>query len=150
MATKRGGASIDIAAPPEKVYDLISDVTRMGEWSPETRSATWLDGANGPAVGARFKGTNRLGPVRWSTKPTVEVADPGREFTFVVTVLGRKATRWSYKLAPTEAGTHVEETWSQDESIPTVLRVIITPPRAKMLDDGCAKTLAALKQAAER
>ena len=65
----RGEASVRVAAAPEKVYELVSDVTRMGEWSPETTSAEWIDGATGPAVGARFKGRNRNGVARWSTTP---------------------------------------------------------------------------------
>ena len=56
--------TIDVSAPPERVYGLISDITRMGEWSPECRRCEWIDGATGPAVGARFRGHNRLGPVR--------------------------------------------------------------------------------------
>ena len=47
-------AEIDIAAPPEAVWDLISDVTRMGDWSPECYRCTWLDGGTGPRAGARF------------------------------------------------------------------------------------------------
>ncbi len=57
MADRRShdSVSIDIAAPPEKVYALVSDITRMGEWSPECRSCRWADEATGPTVGARFK-----------------------------------------------------------------------------------------------
>ncbi|HAS09465.1 MAG TPA: SRPBCC family protein, partial [Acidimicrobiaceae bacterium] len=49
--------SREIAAPPQRVWELISDITRMGEWSPETTGGKWLKGATGPAVGARFRGT---------------------------------------------------------------------------------------------
>ena len=75
-----------IAAPARVVYDLISDVTRMPEFSPENIRGQWLGGATGPAVGARFKGTNRLGSTTWSTKPTVTAAEPGRRFAFQVPV----------------------------------------------------------------
>ena len=78
-----GRASVHIDAPPEKVYDMITDVTRMGDWSPECVKAEWVGDATGPAVGARFKGHNKLNwLIRWSTTPTVKVADPGKEFTF--------------------------------------------------------------------
>ena len=40
--------TIDVSAPPERVYGLISDITRMGEWSPECRRCEWIDGATGP------------------------------------------------------------------------------------------------------
>ncbi|MGH9050843.1 MAG: SRPBCC family protein [Acidimicrobiia bacterium] len=47
--------SLHVDAPPEKLYELVSDVTRMGEWSPECRRCEWIDGATGPAVGARCR-----------------------------------------------------------------------------------------------
>jgi hypothetical protein len=59
-----------IEAPREVVYDLVTDVTRMGEWSPECVACEWVDGATGPAVGARFRGRNRHGLARWSNKPS--------------------------------------------------------------------------------
>ena len=66
-----------IHARPDTVYDLISDITRMSTFSPETTSAQWLSGADHAAVGARFKGTNAIGRTRWSTKPTVTAAERG-------------------------------------------------------------------------
>ncbi len=99
-----GRATVHIEAPPEKVYDMISDVTRMGEWSPETHRCEWIDGATAPTAGARFKGSNKRGIMRWSTKPTVTVADAGKEFTFEVGAPGKEDTRWSYKLTPKDSG----------------------------------------------
>jgi hypothetical protein len=86
---------------------MVSDVTRVGEWSPETRSAEWIDGATGPAVGARFKGHNkRKGP--WNTKCTVTAADPGKRFAFDV---GKGETRWAYDIAPAADGCQVTESF---------------------------------------
>src|SRR5688572_6937023 len=80
-----GSATVHISAPPRVVWDLLTDVTRMGEWSPETRRAEWLGGATGPAVGVRFRGHNRRGLFqRWSTRPRIKVCDVEREFTFVL------------------------------------------------------------------
>jgi len=99
--------TIEIGAPADKVWGMVSDVTRVGEWSPETVSAEWLDGAGGPALGARFKGHNkRKGP--WSTTCTVTECDPGRTFGFSV---GKGETTWRYDLAPTDAGCRVTETF---------------------------------------
>ena len=67
-----------IAAPAETVRTLVSDVTQMGEWSPEAVGAEWLGGATGPTVGACFKGSNQRGRRRWSTKAEVVEAEPGR------------------------------------------------------------------------
>lgn len=104
--------STHVEASPEAVYALVSDLPRMGELSPENTGGRWLRGATGPAVGARFKGTNRNGVRRWSTKATVEVADPGREFTFAISsVLGTPVSRWSYVIAPADGGCTVTETW---------------------------------------
>ncbi len=72
-----GEASIVMDAPPDDVWALVADVTRMGEWSPENKGAEWLDGATGPAVGARFKGRNQRGKSRWSTKCEITASRPG-------------------------------------------------------------------------
>ena len=54
----------DIAASPAKVWEMLSDLPRMGEWSPENTGGKWVRGATGPAVGARFVGSNRNGKKR--------------------------------------------------------------------------------------
>ena len=71
--------SAQVPAPPAQVWGMVAEVTRMGEWSPETTSCRWIRGASGPAVGAKFKGTNKKGFRRWSTTCTVTAADPGRQ-----------------------------------------------------------------------
>jgi uncharacterized protein YndB with AHSA1/START domain len=145
-----GQATIHIDASPENVYAMISDVTRMGEWSPETDRCEWLDGATGPAVGARFKGSNKRGIVRWSTKPTVKVADPGKEFTFEVGSPGKEDTRWSYKMTSRGGGTELTESF---ESLRYVLffKIVSPPKRRKVhLQQGVEKTLQRIKQVAER
>ena len=105
-----------IAATPEQLYELISDLPRMGEWSPENDGGKWLKGATGPAVGAKFKGRNHNGWRRWSTVATVVTADPGREFAFDVTVAGLKVARWGYRLACDDGGTEVTEYWTDHRS----------------------------------
>ena len=74
----RGSVTVNVEAPPERIWDLVSDVTRIGRYSPETFEAEWVDGATGPAVGAKFKGhvkRNGVGPVYW-TLCTVTVCEP--------------------------------------------------------------------------
>src|SRR5271155_2790011 len=102
-----------MAAPPHQVWDLLSDVTRIGRYSPETFEAEWLDGATGPAVGARFRGhvrRNGRGPVYW-TSCTVVACDPGREFVFGVGPPGAALSTWGYHLVPNGDGTDVTETF---------------------------------------
>jgi 2-polyprenyl-3-methyl-5-hydroxy-6-metoxy-1,4-benzoquinol methylase len=103
----RAEAQVHIDAVPDVVYGVVSDVTRMGEWSPETTRCVWLDGATGPTVGARFKGTNKRGFVSWSTKPRVVAAEPGREFTFDVGT----DTRWTYRFDEDGSGTNLTESF---------------------------------------
>jgi uncharacterized protein YndB with AHSA1/START domain len=104
--------SIRIEAPAAKVYDLVSDLTRMGQWSPECKRVEWLDGASGVAVGARFKGHNQRGARRWSTTGKVVAAEPG-EFAFDVTsVFGLPVARWRYRVTPEgDAACDLTESW---------------------------------------
>jgi len=102
----------EISAPADTVYRFVSDVTRMGEWSPETTGCGWINGADGPAVGARFKGTNKHGSKTWSTVCTVVAADPGRRFAFTVAAGPVKIAEWAYVIEPTATGCVVTETWA--------------------------------------
>ncbi len=93
--------SITIAASPAEVYDLVSDITRTGEWSAQCYNAEWNDAAaTDPAargVGATFTGHNRTEDREWSTVSEVVVCEPGREFSWQVTSSG---TVWGYRLEP--------------------------------------------------
>lgn len=102
-----------MAAPAERVWNLLSDVTRIGEFSPETFEAQWLDGATGPKKGARFRGhvkRNGRGPIYWTTC-TVIASEPGREFAFGVGATGKPLNTWRYQLAPAGDGTDVTESF---------------------------------------
>ncbi len=98
--------SIEIAASPEALYALLSDVTRTGEWSPSCVSCTWHD--DGPREGARFTGRNEDHGRVWETVSTVVTADPGREFAWVV---GDSFVHWSYTFTPVDGGTRLTESW---------------------------------------
>ncbi len=101
----------EIGASAEQVWAMVSDVTRMGEWSPENQGGEWRGGATGPLPGATFVGTNRNGKKKWTTVATVVDADPGRRFSFRVTAKGFKVAEWCYVFEPTENGCRVTETW---------------------------------------
>lgn len=106
--------STEITAPPGKVWDLVSDLTRMHEWSPENDTVVWLKGATGPAPGATFKGTNRLGARKWSTKGRVVESMPGSVLSFRVLAGGMKVARWTYRIEPTDSGCRVTESWDDE------------------------------------
>jgi uncharacterized protein YndB with AHSA1/START domain len=149
-----GQASVQVSAPPEKVYELVSDVRRMGEWSPECRHCEWLDGATGPTVGARFKGSNKNGLIRWSTKPRVVVADEGREFTFVTDIRGKDLTRWSYRFEPEGSGTKVTESFEMMADQPGLVtffekNVMRVKDRKADLENNMQATLERIKAAVE-
>jgi len=100
----------EVAAPAERVWAMVADITRMGEWSPENERATWTRG-RGPEVGARFRGVNRNGTRRWSTTGTVSAADPGRLFAFRITAGGLRIAEWRYEFEPIAGGCRVTEVW---------------------------------------
>lgn len=100
-----------IGASPDVVWAMVSDVTRMGEWSPETTGCRWIGGVDGPQVGARFRGDNRNGWRRWSTTATVVEVEAGRRFVFDVAVGPAAVARWSYTFEPDGDGCVVTESW---------------------------------------
>jgi hypothetical protein len=111
-----------VAASPEQVYALVSDLTSMGRFSPENTGGRWVKGATGPAVGAKFEGTNALGWKKWKTLATVTIAEPGKEFAFDVVATGCKVAGWGFALEPVEGGTKVTHYWD-DHRNPVVAKV---------------------------
>ncbi len=152
-AARRRAVTIHVDAPPRAVWDLVSDVTRMGEWSPETTRAEWLDGAAGPTESARFRGHNRRGRARWSTTCTVLAAVPGEVFAFAVGPPQKPWTVWRYQLAPDGAGTRVSESFllAKPLGLGSRLRFRAAGARDREadLEQGMRTTLARLKTAAE-
>ena len=102
-----------IEASPEVLYDILSDVTRTPERTPDIVRCEWIDGATGPARGARFKAINKQGRgPNWSNKPVVTVADPGREFTFTRTEPFAGTIEWKHVLTAEGTGTRVTESYT--------------------------------------
>jgi hypothetical protein len=99
-------------AAPAVVATLVSDVTRMGEWSPEATGGRWTKGSSGVAVGATFEGDNRNGSKSWSTTCTVTHWEPDSEFGFRVSAGPMQVADWHYRFTPTGEGCLVTETWT--------------------------------------
>ncbi len=142
-----------MAAPPDKVWEVVTDVARVGEFSPETFEAEWLDGATGPAVGARFRGhvrRNGRGPVYWTTC-SVTACEPKREFAFAVGGLGSKAVNtWRYQLAPADGGTDVTESFQlADNPAIRLYWAIAGRARGRTNEKGMRTTLERMKSVVE-
>ncbi len=143
-------ASIEINAAPEAIYNLVSDLPRMGEWSPENTGGEWQEGGSGK-VGDRYVGHNKAGEREWSVPVMVTVADPGRCFEFVTRPDEGPCVRWTYQLEPTAAGTRVTEIWDV-ELLPASLQGRTQAEldgRSNNVEAALATTLAALKATAE-
>ena len=148
--------SAHIAAPPEAIYRLVSDVTRTPEFSPEIVECIWLDGAAGPAVGARFKARNKM-PNRpaFSNKPIVTVFEPDRTFAFARTEPFGGTVEWRYDFRPDGDGTLLTESYTVTKPVSRFGWFIIgtlfgRKDRQHDLRDGMTRTLDRLRRAAER
>ena len=99
--------SVFVACSPDVLYDMVSDVTRMGEWSPICKECWWDEG-DSAKVGSCFTGRNVTPERTWETRSEVVAAEPGREFVFVV---GNSLARWGYTFNAVDGGTNVTESW---------------------------------------
>jgi hypothetical protein len=147
----KGSVTVDMAAPALEVWKLVADVRNTGRFSPEVFGAEWLDGADGPALGARFRGhvkRNEIGPVYWTTC-RVTACDPGREFGFAVLIGDRAVNNWHYRFTATSAGTEVTESfWTPTSPLLSPLEPLFFLRRRRNVR-AMGKTLARVKEAAE-
>lgn len=126
-------AGISVDAPPDRVWALVADVTRTGEWSPVCRTCRWMDDREIPEAGARFVGHNRRGAFRWTRECEVTASEPGRRFAFRTFFRGRPSTLWDYRFLPAGAGTEVVERY-EAVLLPTWIRLL------RLLPGATAKT----------
>ena len=148
--------SVRMQATPERVYALVSDVTRTPEFSPEILECRWLDGATGPAVGARFKARNKVvNRPAWYNKPVVTAADPGRRFAFARTEPFGGTVEWTYTFEPDGDGTLVSESYTVTKQLHPIGWFIIgvlfaRKDRRADLRNGMEHTLERLRVVAEQ
>ncbi|MGH8869885.1 MAG: SRPBCC family protein [Actinomycetes bacterium] len=100
--------SVVVAAAPEVLFDLVTDIGRTGEWSPVCTGCWWDDPAEAGQVGAWFTGRNELPHRTWQTRSQVVVAQRPSEFAFLV---GDGFVRWGYTFEPVREGTLLAESW---------------------------------------
>jgi hypothetical protein len=152
MAETHAEAVETINADAGAVYDIVADLPNMGKLSPENTGGKWIGGANGPAVGARFRGNNRAGWRRWSTVVNVTEAERGARFAFHVKAGPFAVADWAYEFETNGAGTKVTEKW--DDRRPGWMKALSGPvmgvsDRGGHNENNMQATLRALKQAAE-
>lgn len=145
--------TIRMDASPERVWELVSDVTRIGELSPETFEGEWVDGAAGPAVGARFRGhvkRNGRGPTYW-TNCRVTECETGRTFAFeVLGPGGRAINSWRYDVEPDGDGARVTESFRLTANpLTKVYWAIAGTARNRTNVDGMRQTLERVKAIVE-
>jgi hypothetical protein len=152
----RDEVTMHMAATPDAIYEIVSDVTRTPEYSPEILRCTWLDGATGPEVGTRFVAVNKV-PNRpsWKNKPVVTVVEPGRKFAFARTEKFGGTVEWTYTFEPDERGANVTEAYRVTKPISPVGWFIIgalfnRKDRRADLHTGMQQSLARLAAVAAR
>ncbi|HLM07121.1 MAG TPA: SRPBCC family protein [Blastococcus sp.] len=151
----RDEVSAVLAARPEDVYALVADVTRTPQFSPEVTSVRWLDGATGPAVGARFESVNTAVNGRtWKNRPVITVVEPGREFAFTRTEPFAGTITWRYRLEPVQGGTRVTESYTVERPVSRLGWLVIEKKfagtdRRTALRQGMRTTLERLRRALE-
>lgn len=148
-----GYVMIEVRADPVTVYDLVADVTRIGEFSPECRTAQWQGGSSTASAGATFRGRNVAKWFRWSRQCEVVTSEPGSEFSFrtIPTWVKRDSTMWTYRFRAVATGTEVTESYDIVKLPPAPIVAVIRRMLPHHLDmrPHMRRTLEALKHTAE-
>jgi len=150
----QGSVTVQMAASPDRIWTLVSDITNSGRFSPETFESQWLDGATGPAVGVRFRGHVRRNGKWWLvywTRCTIIKCEPGRDFAFEVMGFGKKpAVAWSYHFESSDGGTLVTETFKLGDSpVYRLYGALASKSRTQTNLDNMQVTLDRIKVVAE-
>ncbi len=152
MYIREHSVSHDIAAPAEVVYAAITDVTRMGEWSPECYRCEWADGATEAAVGVMFDGHNRNGENEWSTQGRIVELVPNEKFVFHAVWGDFHFATWGYEIEATDTGCTVTQHWEDlrpDNVIEGSASISGVADRAEFNKQQMATTLERLAAALE-
>lgn len=141
---------VTVARSPEELYDMVADLSRMGEWSPSNRGGRW-DTGNQAEVGAVFVGVNVARDREYETRSEIVAARRPEEIAWVAGGATAGWARWGWRFEAVEGGTLVTESW--DPVNLAALRPDITPEAAQGMSDRfrtvIEQTLAGFKAAAE-
>jgi uncharacterized protein YndB with AHSA1/START domain len=140
-----------VAATPDRVWAVLTDLSRMPEWSPELLRMVPLK-PGGLRVGQWYLGVNRRKAVVWPTRNVVAALEPGRLLSWDTASSG---ARWIWELEPTSEGTRVVHRRPVPHRL-TLLSRAFAPlvlggsvEHADELEDGMRQTVARLKAAVE-
>ena len=150
----RAAVTLHMNASPGVVWGLVSDITKMGDYSPEVVEAEWLNGATGPAVGARYRGhvkRNENWPVLYWTTCEVTECVPGKVFEFAVVMRDRPVNTWRYEFQAVGSGTDVTESFDLGDSLVTkIWRPLGGFLRERRNQRDMLRTLERIKAVAEK
>lgn len=144
-------ASVDIAAPPAEVWRVVSDLRRMGEWSPQCKKMFIRGGEVGR--GTRTVNLNKQGWKLWPTRSYVKEFEPERRLALKV---AENSTVWTYELEPTATGTRLTEHRTAPDGVSSLSNFLTknvlggTQEFEEGLQSGIEQTLRRIKAAAER
>lgn len=145
-------AVVDIAAPAARVWDLVSDICRMNEWSPQVQSTRLRSGFEQVAVGSQFTNRNTLGELAWTTHAEIVALTPEQELTFRVE---ENWVVWSFSLAPAAGGTRLTQRRTAPDGVSDLSHELTVgfmgghDAFTETMRSGMSATLAAIKAAAE-
>lgn len=97
--------SIDIEAPPARVWELVTDINLPAKFQSEFVGGEWLDEPG--AVGSRFLGRNERRDASWETTSWVVEHVPEKAFGWAVSDPDQPGAVWTYRLEPTDDGTRL-------------------------------------------
>ena len=147
-----GEVTVHMKASVDEVWALVSDVTRIGEFSPETFEARWSRGSTGPEVGAFFKGhvkRNGIGPTYWSPC-RVTACVPNEVFEFSVGNDDVTLNNWGFRLEPSGSGTTVTEYFRIEPNLAMrAYWTVFGPLRGRTNRKGMRTTLERMKAVVE-
>lgn len=147
-----GEVTVSMNAPRAAVWDLVSDVTRIGEFSPETFEAKWTKGSTGPKTGATFAGhvkRNGIGPTYWAPCKVTNCVE-GELFEFAVIAPNGPLNNWGYRLSEKGGVTEVTEYYRLEPALPMKLYwMLLGRLRARTNEKGMRTTLERIKAVVE-
>lgn len=152
--------SVEISAPPQAVWDLITDIRRHTEYAGPKSITKVIDFEGPVAVGSRWVAHERFGPQRFDAPSEITAVDPGRRLEWISYPPMKEDNRgkggrvvWGYELNPTADGTRLEHYMTVLEprkgaaGLKTMYKVLGLPAKQAA---GGRTTLENIRRAAEQ